>query len=131
MWVDAAGALVGSVPEWADSTGAIWAVDLETGAAKPVSAFAFFGSAGCSGVEYVGTVAVPSGYAFETTPGGTVRVRDTTTQAISRPMMAQQFATCSNSSAPYQQAPSVPLASARTITRPAAPFTGPLHRERR
>lgn len=131
VWVDAAGVVVGSEPAWTDSSGVIWPVDLETGAVKPITAFTFYGSAGCTGVEYAGVVAVPAGYAFEVSTGGATRTRDRTTQAVEVSMMSQRFATCSNASAPYSRSLAVPLTSTRTITRPAAPYVGPLHREKR
>ncbi len=107
----------------------MWPIDLETGAVKPVTASAFYGLAGCSGAEYVNVVAVPAGYAFEVGTGGSTRVRDNATQAIDRSILAQQFATCSNAAMPYPRTLSVPMTSTRAVTRPAAPFTGPLHVE--
>lgn len=131
VWVDAAGAVVGADATWADPGGVLWQIDLETGAAKPLGAFTFFGQAGCTGVEYVGVPGAPAGYAFEVSSGGTTRARDTTTQGMERNIVAQQFGTCSNAGMPYSRAVSVPLTSTRVITRPTSPFTGPLHRELR
>jgi hypothetical protein len=125
------GAAVGPELGIYDAAGAFWPVSPETGELAPSSAFTFYTAGGCTGAAYVSAYSL-AGMAIALDTATNYRARDTTTAAITRPLLSQILnGSCATSSAPYSQVPSVPLTSLRTVQRPSSNFVGPIHRELR